>query len=137
MGDRVPDRVLDLAAAGGGIHLNNGNVIPIRANWADTAKPFMRDLVMRLESNLTMDELTLKLSKLTPPRTPKDFLVDSLLNVLAAATGNNWAIAMFNDKLREDAVARADELANLYGGYEPAIMGLIKQDLGAIQQAMK
>jgi hypothetical protein len=115
----------------------NATVSPLRPNWADTAKPFMGQMIRRLDNSISIASIGERLARLNPPRTPKDFLIDSCINVLGALTNNNWAVALFNDKLREDAMAHADELAELFGGYEAAIMGLIKQDLGAIQAVLK
>lgn len=96
-------------------------------NWADTARPFMHTLVHDLNEAVTADDLKEHLQKLG--KTPTDFLIDSLLNVLGAVTNNNWALGIFQDKLRANAVAKAQELCDLFGGEEAAILGIIKQDL--------
>lgn len=115
----------------------NGTVSPIRPNWADTAKPFMRDMVEKLTQTTTLDDIATALRNQPRPVTPKEFLVDSCMNVLITMSGQNWALHLFREKIRAQALKDADELADLYGGYEPAILGLLQQDLATLSAALK
>lgn len=113
----------------------NGNGVPRQPLWGDKAKPFMVTLVDNVATTATVAEITERLAKIG--KTPKDFLIDSVLNCLGIATQNNWAIALFADKVREYAITRADDLAALYGGFDNAILELLKDDLGAVSASLK